>query len=71
MASSKNLFWAAFIAFVVAALAMDGHAHLFTANGPLVAVKWTIWVPALAFANLVTLLYFATHFDALVARLLS
>jgi hypothetical protein len=71
MASSTHLLSAAFIAFVVAALAMEGHAHLFTASGPLVAVTLTLWAPAFAFANLVTLLYFAMHFDALVARFLS
>ena len=49
MASSRNLLWAAFAAFVACALWFDGHARLFAFGGPLGTVKLFVWLTWLAF----------------------
>lgn len=134
MLSTRRVFWAAFVAFVVCALGFDRHASLLAFSGPLAPLKLLVWaafagflaysvycsarenlvrsvekiaelhwgrqigadlylglllalfivylnegalaallwaVPTLAFANLSILLYFAIHFDDIVARFLA
>lgn len=132
MASSKLVFWGAFVVFAACALVFNWHDDLFTLSGPLAPVKLLVWaaflgflaytvycssredlftsirriaelhwgrqigadlylgvlltlfvvylhegsalvvclwlLPTLAFVNLATLLYFAIHFDSIVAR---
>jgi hypothetical protein len=83
MPSSRSLFWAAFAVFVACALYINWHDDLFAFRAPLAPAKLSVWlafaglaallwaVPTLAFANLSILLYFAIHFDAIVARFMA